>query len=98
MLQVCELARRSVGETRDETLRSVGLKGNEEECSRRSLSGWSDGVSAYCIVKQAAVKTTLTDVDVMSGGRSRGRTQTDALLIYAASVLLDVSAACNAVN
>ena len=39
---------------------------------------------------------TLTDVDVLSVGRSRGRTETDAELIYAAKLHLDASAACNA--
>lgn len=41
---------------------------------------------------------TLTDVDLISVRRSRGRTETDAGLIYAAKLHLDVSAVCNAVN
>lgn len=45
--------------------------------------------SVTYIRKRAAVKTTLTDVDVISVGRSRGRTETDAELIYAAKLHLD---------
>lgn len=54
-------------------------------------------VSAQCITKQAAIKTTLTDVHVISAGGSRG-TQTDAQLIYAAKLHLAVCAVCKAVN
>lgn len=39
---------------------------------------------------------TLTDMDVISVSRSRGRTETDAELIYAAKLYLD--AVCKAVN
>ena len=41
---------------------------------------------------------TLTDVDLISVGRSRGSTETDAELIYAAKLQLDACAVSNAVN